>query len=79
MSEFFNPVIVITDGENPNFRSFMRCDIVDQIKDNGGLSQAEQVFLRETPDRQIPQCIKNGTAMIMDVWITLVPGPAFQG
>lgn len=78
MSEYFNDVIVVLDGENPSFKSYMNCDQVALIQNNGGLSCAEQVFLRETSDRPVPESLKGGISMITDIWVTLVPGPSFQ-
>lgn len=79
MSEYYNDVMVVLDGENGVFKSYMNCDEVNRLQTNGGLSQAEQVNLRETEDRPVPESLKDGTSMITDVWVTIIPGPAFSG
>lgn len=78
MSYEVSPVIVILDGENKPFRSYMECEEVNRIA-NIGFSNADQLHLRETDDRIIPTSLKNGITCIKDVWVVLTPGPDFQG
>ena len=63
---------VIQDGENPPFRSYMNYDQALYIQ-QVGLENAETIHLRETPDRKIPEILKQGQSCIMDIWVRLEP------
>ena len=76
--EFVN-VWVLLDGKNGIFDSYMPAEEVDRINFAGGLPNAERIILTETPDRPIPKMLTHGEAMIKDIWITVIPGPAFKG
>jgi hypothetical protein len=41
MNEWAFDALVILDGENPNFRSYILCSEVDRINECGGLAGAE--------------------------------------
>lgn len=69
-------VIVVQDGANKPFLSYMDADQANMIASCGGLSQAEQVHLRETEERPIPNSLKEGFSTITDVLVRLQPNCA---
>jgi hypothetical protein len=71
-------VIVMQDGENPAFKAYMPHSSALTIQENGGLSHATSINLRETPDRPIPNSIKDGTSCITDVLVRLEPNINFS-
>lgn len=66
-------LIVLQDGENRGFFSYMNHEQAVEIQMCGGLENAECVNLRETPDRPIPDSLKNGTSTITDILVRLEP------
>ena len=70
---------VILDGKNGIFDTYLPCEEVERINLAGGLPNAERIILRETPEKKIPKMLTHGEAMIKDIWITVIPGPAFKG
>lgn len=72
MTEAVVDCIVITDGTNPDFFSYMPYEQAQAIQ-QVGLSHSEQVILRETPDRKIPDGMKNGEMCITDILVRLEP------
>lgn len=71
-------VIVLRDGYNPGFHAYMPYSEAIAIQNEGGLSGAKQVNLRETPDRPIPESVKNGTTCITDILVELQPKISFS-
>ena len=69
-------VIVFQDGENPAFKSYIKYENALEIQANGGLANSECVNLRETPDRPIPESLKDGKTCITDVLVRLEPNTA---
>jgi hypothetical protein len=69
-------VIVLQDGENRPFFSYMDAEQANMIANCGGLSQAECVNLRETKERPVPQSLKDGQSTITDVLVRLQPNIA---
>jgi endonuclease V-like protein UPF0215 family len=69
--------LVMLDGINGGFFSYMDYDQAYAIQEFGGLQKAEQVILKETPDRKIPDTLKNGLVEITDVLVRLQPNCAF--
>lgn len=63
--------LVILDGENPAFFSYMGHEQVQQIQLTGGLSNQECINLRETEERKIPESLKRGEACITDILIRM--------
>mgnify|MGYP001569343390 CR=1 FL=1 len=78
MNEIVNPCWILLDGDNPPFRSYMDVDEVARVQ-RVGFKHAQQINLKETDDRPIPQNLKDGITMIEDIYITLIPGPGFNG
>ena len=77
MSEMYNPVWVILDGENLPFASWMTCEEVDRIKTDGW-KETEKINLREIDNYPVPQSLKEGFTMIKDIWSTIAVGPGFK-
>ena len=77
MKEIVTDVIVLLDGQNGGFFSYMPYEQAQQIQ-SVGLSQSEQVILRETEDRQIPEALKTGEVCITDILVRLEPNCAFN-
>lgn len=73
-----NPCIVILDGNNKPFRSYINCDVANLMIQKG-MKNFESLTLRETEDRRVPESLKQGMSMITDVWITLTPNPRYEG
>lgn len=72
---FVIPSIIKTSGGH-YFRSYIPSIEVARIQQT---DDASTVILRETEERQVPNYIKEGTEMVEDIWVTLIPGPDFQG
>ena len=66
-------VMVLQDGDNKGFFSYMPYEQAVEIQNCGGLENAECVNLRETPDRPIPDTLKDGTSTIVDILVRLEP------
>jgi len=66
-------VLIVLEGQNPSFYSYMSHDEALSIQENGGLSCAEKVNLRETPDRKVSEALKKGETCIEDVLVRLEP------
>jgi hypothetical protein len=77
MSEIVVDCLVLLDGENGGFFSYMDYDQAFAIQEFGGLQKAEQVVLKETTDRRIPESLKSGITEITDVLVRLEPNCAF--
>lgn len=73
MSEVVVDVIALQDDRTHGFFSLMPHEKALEIQQQGGLSQCEQIILRETTERPIPQSIKEGTSMITDILVRLEP------
>lgn len=69
------PSILITEN-NHYFRGYIPIEEVARIQQT---QDATTVILRETPEKLVPNYIKEGQEIIKDIWVTLVPGPDFQG
>lgn len=69
-------VMVMLDGTNKPFFSYMDYEQALYIQSIGGLSNAEQVNLRETQDRPVPESLKDGFTTITDVLVRLQPNCA---
>lgn len=67
--------LVLLDNKT-GFNAYMRCEEAQRIQEAGGLLQAGNVSLYETTDRQIPDSLKDGEALITDVLIKLQPNIA---
>jgi hypothetical protein len=65
--------MVIMDGENGGFMSYMKCEEVERINAIGGIANAAEVLFYETTDRPIPARLKDGEAVVMDVLVKLDP------
>lgn len=76
MSEIVVDAIVMLDGENGGFFSYMNHQEALRLQ-ACGLSNADQVMLKETPDRQIPESLKQGITEITDVLVKLEPNCSF--
>lgn len=63
-------VICILDGENNGFFSYMKAEEALRLQECG-LAEADEIHLRETPDRQIPESLKKGESVIEDIWVKL--------
>lgn len=73
MSEIFVDALVMLDGENGGFHSYMSYENALEIQACGGLANAECINLRETEDRKIPQSLKEGLACVTDILVRLDP------
>ena len=69
--------LVVLDGQNPSFKSYMTYDNACLINQIGGLANAEQINLKETDDRPIPQDLKEGRVCIQDVLVKLDPNVCY--
>lgn len=65
--------LVRLDGHNPSFFSYIPQEIANQVILEGGLSCSDSLILRETKDRPVPDCVKEGFAEIIDVYVKLEP------
>lgn len=63
--------IIVTDGQNPSFFSYIPAEIAQQIVAEGGLSCSDCLILRETADRPVPDYVKDGLVEITDVYVKL--------
>lgn len=77
MSEYVVDCLVMLDGQNNGFFSYMDYDQAYAVQEFGGLQKAEQVVLKETTDRPIPESLKQGLTEITDVLVRLQPNCAF--
>lgn len=68
-------VLVVQDGNNKPFLAYMNYENALEVQAMG-LANAECVNLRETPDRPIPDSLKDGTSCITDVLVRLEPNVA---
>ena len=73
------PAWVCLDGKNGIFDTYLPCEEVERINACGGLPNAERIILRETPEKKIPEMLTHGEALIKDILILVVPGPAYRG
>ena len=71
-------VLVVQDGANKSFLSYMDADQANMIANCGGLSQTEQVHLNETETRPIPDSLKEGFSIITDVLVRLQPNCSYS-
>lgn len=71
-------IIVVQDGTNKSFLSYMDADQANMIANCGGLSQTEQVHLNETETRPIPDSLKEGFSIITDVLVRLQPNCSYS-
>lgn len=69
--------IICTDGHNPDFFSYIPAEIATQISLEGGLSCSDSLILRETEERPVPNCVKEGLAQIVDVLVKLEPSKEY--
>ncbi len=67
-----NDVLVVQDGENPSFFSYTVEEETQRIT-QCGLQNAGRIHLRETPERRIPQSLKDGQSEITDIQVKLAP------
>lgn len=74
-AEYVVDALVVLDGTNPSFLSYMNYDEAQRIQ-QCGLNNAGKVLLKETTDRIIPDSLKNGTSEICDVLVKLDPNCA---
>lgn len=72
MKEMCTDVIVLLDGNNGGFHSYMKTTEAERIGTQG-LQNAQHVILTELPDRPIPNTLKDGTALIKDVLVKIQP------
>ena len=75
--EYVVDALVVLDGENGGFFSYMNYDEAQRIQ-QCGLASAGQVLLKETTDRKIPDTLKNGITEICDVWVRLEPNISYS-
>lgn len=75
-NDFVVDAIVMLDGENGGFFSYMYHEEALKLQAIG-LENAEQILLRETTDRLIPDSLKQGVTQICDVWVRLEPNMVF--
>lgn len=72
-----NPEVVVDcfvlENTGKAFFSLMPHERAKEIEASGGLSNAEQIHLKETSERPIPQSIKTGEACITDILVRLEP------
>lgn len=73
--EYVVDAVVMLDGENGGFFSYMNHEEALRLQ-ACGLANADRVILKETPERQIPDSLKNGMTEITDVWVKLEPNCA---
>lgn len=65
--------LVLMDDKTHGFMSLMPHEKALEIQQQGGLQNCEQIILRETTERPIPQSIKEGTSIITDILVKLEP------
>lgn len=70
--------LVILDGENGGFFSYMNHEQAQQIQLTGGLANQECINLRETEERKIPESLKRGEACITDILVRLEPNVEYS-
>lgn len=72
-----NPEVVVDcfvlEDSGKAFFSLMTHDKAQEIQANGGLANAEQINLRETTERPIPDSIKQGISCIQDILVKIEP------
>ena len=68
--EYVVDAVVMLDGQNGGFFSYMNYDEAQRIQ-ACGLANANQVLLKETTDREIPESLKQGITEITDVQIKM--------
>lgn len=71
MSEYVTDALVVLDGYNPSFFSYIDFDEANRLLECG-LNNAEKVNLKETPDRPIPDSLKRGETEILDIQVVLM-------
>lgn len=64
--------------EGKVFDTYVPCDFAQATQEAGGLGMMEQVIFTESPDRPLPQALKDGTMAVSDVLTVLVPGPGYK-
>jgi len=69
-AEYVVDALVVLDGTNPSFLSYMNYEEAQRIQ-QCGLNNAGKVLLKETTDRVIPESLKNGTSEICDVQVKM--------
>ena len=77
MSEQVTDCFVLQDGENPAFFSYMSVEDVQLVNECGGIGQVGQIHFKETPERPIPQSLKEGKSLVKDVLVRLEPNVAY--
>ena len=60
------------------FESYHPCEFISAVNTFGGLGHVEQVIFTETPDKPLPQDLKNGLMQISDSFPVLIPGPGMN-
>lgn len=64
--------IAILDGGNYGFFTYLKHEEAIRIQECG-LANAEQINLREVPQRPVPDHVKQGLSIISDIWVKLEP------
>lgn len=67
--------IAILDGGTLGFFTYLKHEDALRIQ-ACGLANAEQINLREVPQRPIPEYVKQGLSIIADLWVKLEPNTA---
>ena len=52
--------LVVLDGKNPSFLTYITHEQAQEIYDVGGTNYDEKVILKETPDRKVPTSLVRG-------------------
>lgn len=60
------------------FDSYHPCEFVTNVQQIGGLSMAEEVVFTETPDKPLPNNLKDGLMQISDSLAVIVAGPGMK-
>lgn len=68
MSEYVCDALIVQDGTNPSFFSYIAIEEALRIQECG-LANAETVILRETEDRPVSKTLQMGVTEIIDVQI----------
>lgn len=64
--------------EGKVFQTYVPADFAMATQMAGGLGNMEQVVFTESPDRPLPQELKDGTMCVSDVLVVLTPGPGYK-
>lgn len=76
MKEYCADVLVVQDGKNGSFHSYMTMEEANRIVDIG-LLNAGKVLLKEYPQRIIPKSLKEGRSQIVDIQVRLDPNVVY--